>query len=53
MSINTVDKIDDQVKVRHVLVSVSDKGGLETFVPGLLEINPDIKLFSTGGTSAG
>lgn len=50
MSINTVDKIDNLVKVKHVLVSVSDKKGLESFIPALLEINPDIKLFSTGGT---
>ena len=50
MSINTVDRIDNLVKVRHVLVSVSDKKGLESFIPALLELNPDIKLFSTGGT---
>jgi phosphoribosylaminoimidazolecarboxamide formyltransferase/IMP cyclohydrolase len=50
MSINTVEKIDNLVKVRHILVSVSDKAGLESFIPALLEINPDIKLFSTGGT---
>ncbi len=50
MSINTVEKIDEMVKVRHVLVSVSDKTGLESFVPALLDINPDMKLFSTGGT---
>jgi phosphoribosylaminoimidazolecarboxamide formyltransferase/IMP cyclohydrolase len=50
MSINTVEKIDDAVKVRHVLVSVSDKSGLEAFIPQLLEVNPQIKFFSTGGT---
>jgi len=50
MSINVVTKIDDVVKVRHVLVSVSDKSGLEAFVPGLVQINPGIKIFSTGGT---
>ncbi len=50
MSINTVEKIDDQVKVAHVLISVSDKQGLEDFVPGLLKINPDIRILSTGGT---
>ncbi len=50
MSINTVDKIDNLVKVRHVLVSVSDKEGLDTFIPALLEISPGIRLFSTGGT---
>lgn len=50
MSINTVEKIDDLVKVKHVLVSVSDKKGLDTFIPGLLEINPGIRILSTGGT---
>ncbi len=50
MGINIVEKIDDKVKVRHVLVSVSDKSGLETLVPRLLKINPDIRIFSTGGT---
>ncbi len=50
MALNIVDRIDDLVGVRHVLVSVSDKGGLETFVPRLAAINPDVKFFSTGGT---
>lgn len=50
MSINVVEKIDDLVVVRNVLASVFDKSGLETFVPELLEINPDMKFFSTGGT---
>ncbi len=50
MSISMVEKIDDLVKVKHVLVSVSDKSGLEEFVPQLIEINPGIKIFSTGGT---
>ena len=47
---NIVEKIDDRVKVRHVLVSVSDKSGLDSFIPRLREINPDIKILSTGGT---
>ena len=50
MSINVVEKIDTFVTVKHALVSVSDKTGLDTFVPQLLEINPGLKLFSTGGT---
>jgi phosphoribosylaminoimidazolecarboxamide formyltransferase / IMP cyclohydrolase len=50
MSINVVDRIDDLIKVKHLLVSVSDKSGLETFIPGLVEINPGIRIFSTGGT---
>jgi phosphoribosylaminoimidazolecarboxamide formyltransferase / IMP cyclohydrolase len=50
MSINVVEKIDDRVKVRHLLVSVSDKKGLDTFIPELVGINPGIRIFSTGGT---
>ncbi|OGP63698.1 MAG: hypothetical protein A2V65_08290 [Deltaproteobacteria bacterium RBG_13_49_15] len=52
MSINIVEKIDDQVKVNHVLVSVSDKSGLSTFIPRIIEMNPHIRIFSTGGTFA-
>lgn len=50
MSINVVERIDEYVKVRHLLVSVSDKQGLDKLIPQLLEINPDAKIFSTGGT---
>jgi phosphoribosylaminoimidazolecarboxamide formyltransferase/IMP cyclohydrolase len=50
MSINTVERIDDKVPVRHVLVSVSDKTGLETFIPDLLQACPGLRIFSTGGT---
>ena len=50
MSINVVERVDDLVKVRNILVSVSDKGGLEQFIPQLVEINPEIRIFSTGGT---
>jgi len=50
MTINVVKKVDDLVKVKHVLLSVSDKSGLDTFIPRLLEINPEINFFSTGGT---
>jgi len=50
MGINTVEQIDDLVDVKHILVSVSDKTGLETFIPQLLNETPDVKIFSTGGT---
>ncbi|MBT8369614.1 MAG: hypothetical protein HKO68_16615 [Desulfobacterales bacterium] len=50
MAMNIVDRIDNLVKVRHVLISVSDKSGLEDFIPRLVAINPDLKIFSTGGT---
>ncbi|WP_319405024.1 hypothetical protein [uncultured Desulfosarcina sp.] len=52
MAMNRVEKIDDRVSVNHALISVSDKNGLETFVPRLLAINPDVRIFSTGGTFA-
>ncbi|MBC8443755.1 MAG: hypothetical protein H8D81_01430, partial [Deltaproteobacteria bacterium] len=50
MGMNIVEKIDEQIPVNHVLISVSDKKGLEAFIPRLLGFNPDLKLFSTGGT---
>jgi len=50
MGINFVEKIDNQVKVKTVLISVSDKSGLKTFIPALLKSNPDIRILSTGGT---
>lgn len=50
MSLNIVEKVDDAVRVRLALVSVSDKRGLDLLVKGLLEIVPDVKILSTGGT---
>ncbi len=43
-------KVEDLVPVKNVLVSVSDKTGLEDFVPGLIEASPDVRFISTGGT---
>ncbi|MDD4102331.1 MAG: hypothetical protein PHU80_06830 [Kiritimatiellae bacterium] len=50
MALNLVDEIDGSVAVRNVLMSVSDKTGLEKFVPGLVAACPGVKIFSTGGT---
>ena len=50
MALNIVKDIDDRVKVRHVLASVSDKTGLDTFIPALVRANPDVVIYSTGGT---
>lgn len=50
MALNIVRDIDGRVAVRHVLMSVSDKSGLESFVPALVEACPDVKIYSTGGT---
>jgi phosphoribosylaminoimidazolecarboxamide formyltransferase/IMP cyclohydrolase len=50
MALNIVEKIDDRVAIRTVLISVSDKTGLDTFVPALLAVNPNLRILSTGGT---
>lgn len=50
MSLNIVTEIDGRVPVKNVLMSVSDKTGLESFVPALVKACPGVKIFSTGGT---
>jgi phosphoribosylaminoimidazolecarboxamide formyltransferase/IMP cyclohydrolase len=50
MALNIVEKVDDRVRVRNALVSVSDKAGLDRLVVGLLELSPDLRFYSTGGT---
>jgi len=50
MALNIVTEVDDRVAIRHVLMSVSDKSGLEDFVPGVLEKCPGVRIYSTGGT---
>ena len=50
MALNIVERIDDRVRVENVLLSVSDKKGLEKLVPALAEMNPEIVFYSTGGT---
>jgi phosphoribosylaminoimidazolecarboxamide formyltransferase/IMP cyclohydrolase len=50
MAVNVVEVIDDGIKIKNVLVSVSDKSGLEELIPGLLKINGGLKIYSTGGT---
>ncbi len=52
MSLNIVTKIDNRVAVKNVLMSVSDKTGLEEFVPALVAACPGVKIYSTGGTYA-
>lgn len=52
MSVNIVEKVDDRVSVRHALISVSDKQGLDMLVNDLLRVVPSLKIFSTGGTYA-
>jgi phosphoribosylaminoimidazolecarboxamide formyltransferase/IMP cyclohydrolase len=45
-----VDTIDDAVTLRHALISVYDKRGLDRLVPALVRINPQLRLLSTGGS---
>ena len=52
MALNIVTEIDNRVQVRNVLMSVSDKTGLETFVPALVAACPGVRIYSTGGTYA-
>lgn len=47
---NRVEKIRNHVNIGRVLLSVYDKTGLEDLVNGLLAINPDVTILSTGGT---
>ncbi|MEW5733627.1 MAG: hypothetical protein AB1921_02170 [Thermodesulfobacteriota bacterium] len=50
MAVNVVQKVDGPVLVKNVLISVSDKTGLDTFVPELVKLIPDVRIYSTGGT---
>ncbi|RJO64995.1 MAG: hypothetical protein C4523_16980 [Myxococcales bacterium] len=50
MSVNIVRDADKWVPIRRALVSVSNKTGLETLIPGLLSVNPELHFYSTGGT---
>jgi phosphoribosylaminoimidazolecarboxamide formyltransferase/IMP cyclohydrolase len=50
MAINIVREVDDFVPIRRILISVSDKAGLDRLVPGLVEVNPEVHFYSTGGT---
>ena len=50
MSFNIVQKIDDRVEIRNVLLSVFDKTGLDALVAGLLSACSHVRFYSTGGT---
>lgn len=43
-------QVDSEIPVKRIIISVFDKTGLESFVPGLVGINPGILILSTGGT---
>jgi phosphoribosylaminoimidazolecarboxamide formyltransferase/IMP cyclohydrolase len=44
------EKVEDLIPVRNVLVSVSNKDGLHSFIGSLVNMNPDMHFISTGGT---
>ena len=44
--------VEDLLVPRHVLVSLSDKSGLQELVSGLMGINPNVRFYSTSGTGA-
>ena len=48
--LNRVKDIDNYIAVNTVLISVSDKRNLEILVHGLIEVNPKVTIYSTGGT---
>ena len=50
MDLNRVSKIDNMVKINTVLMSVADKTGILDFARELIGINPDLTIYSTGGT---
>lgn len=45
-----VERVDNWVKIQRALVSVWDKDGLDVLIPGLIDVNPGIHFYSTGGT---
>ena len=52
MALNIVTQIDDPVRVRRVLISVSNKQKLPLLIQGLLATVPDVQILSTGGNYA-
>ena len=48
--INTVSKIDNRVRIQNVICSVSDKTDLDILARELVAINPQVTIYSTGGT---
>lgn len=50
--INVVQNVPEDVRIQRVLISVADKTGVWDFVQGLIRLNPQILIYSTGGTHA-
>jgi len=45
-----VENTDDLVPVNNVVITVFDKSNLDLLVPRLVRINPEVMIYSTGGT---
>lgn len=50
MQLNKVNKIDDFVKINNVLASTADKTAIDFLVNGIIAMNPNVNIYSTGGT---
>ena len=50
MQLNRVEKIDDSVKIKNVLISTADKRNIDFLVNELITVNPEVMIYSTGGT---
>ena len=47
---NRVSRVADRVEIRNVIMSLSDKEGVEEFARGLERHCPELHVYSTGGT---
>ncbi len=50
MGLNIVEKINKNIEINNILLSVSDKSGLDYFVKEITAVNPKVRFYSTGGT---
>ncbi|MFQ3620640.1 MAG: hypothetical protein SNJ78_06820 [Spirochaetales bacterium] len=50
MELNRVADVDDRVPLRRAIFSTSDKRGVNELAKNLLEICPELVIYSTGGT---
>jgi len=42
--------MSNPIEIQTGIFSVTDKSGLEELVPGIINVNPDFEIWSTGGT---
>jgi len=52
VALNVVEKIDRFIQINNVIISTYDKSGLDVLVEMILEVNPEVKIYSTGNTYA-